>query len=69
MKIAVLFGGTSMEREVSVASASQVVAALRMRGHDVFVEYMVKEFKGCRNNMCGNNRRDGLCSRGRMKLP
>jgi D-alanine-D-alanine ligase len=35
MKIAVLFGGTSMERDVSVASASQVVAALRTRGHDV----------------------------------
>ncbi|HEX6997621.1 MAG TPA: D-alanine--D-alanine ligase [Gammaproteobacteria bacterium] len=35
MKIAVLFGGNSMERDVSVASAAQVVAALRERGHDV----------------------------------
>jgi D-alanine-D-alanine ligase len=35
LKVAVLFGGTSMERDVSVASASQVVAALRARGHDV----------------------------------
>lgn len=35
MKIAVLFGGDSMERDVSVASASQVVAALRERGHEV----------------------------------
>lgn len=35
MRIAVLFGGDSMERDVSVASASQVVAALRSRGHDV----------------------------------
>lgn len=35
MKVAVLFGGDSMERDVSVASASQVVAALRSRGHDV----------------------------------
>ena len=35
MKIAVLFGGDSMERDVSVASASQVVAGLRTRGHEV----------------------------------
>lgn len=35
MKIAVLFGGDSMERDVSVASAKQVVAALRSRGHEV----------------------------------
>ncbi len=35
MRIAVLFGGDSMERDVSVASASQVVAALRSRGHEV----------------------------------
>ena len=35
MKIAVLFGGDSMERDVSVASAAQVVAALRSRGHQV----------------------------------
>jgi D-alanine-D-alanine ligase len=35
MKIAVLFGGDSMERDVSAASGAQVVAALRGRGHDV----------------------------------
>lgn len=35
MKIAVLFGGDSMERDVSAASASQVVGALRSRGHEV----------------------------------
>jgi len=35
VKIAVLFGGDSMERDVSVASATQVVDALRARGHDV----------------------------------
>ncbi len=35
MKIAVLFGGDSMERDVSIASAAQVVGALRSRGHDV----------------------------------
>jgi D-alanine-D-alanine ligase len=35
LKIAVLFGGDSMERDVSIASAAQVVGALRGRGHDV----------------------------------
>jgi D-alanine-D-alanine ligase len=35
LKVAVVFGGDSMEREVSVASGAQVVAALRKRGHDV----------------------------------
>ena len=36
MKVAVLFGGTSMERDVSVASGAQVVLALRQAGHVVF---------------------------------
>lgn len=35
MKIAVMFGGTSEERDVSIASGSQVVGALRSKGHDV----------------------------------
>ena len=35
LRIAVVFGGTSMERDVSVASAAQVVRALRGRGHAV----------------------------------
>src|SRR5215510_3405486 len=35
MKIAVLFGGTSEERDVSIASAAQVIPALRALGHDV----------------------------------
>jgi D-alanine-D-alanine ligase len=35
VKIAVLFGGDSMERDVSVASAAQVVESLRAAGHDV----------------------------------
>ncbi|HET8697434.1 MAG TPA: D-alanine--D-alanine ligase [Gammaproteobacteria bacterium] len=35
MKIAVLFGGDSMERDVSIASAAQVVGALRGLGHEV----------------------------------
>lgn len=34
-KIAVVFGGSSMERDVSVASAAQVITALRSRGHAV----------------------------------
>jgi D-alanine-D-alanine ligase len=36
MRIAVLFGGTSEEREVSIASAAQIIPALRTLGHDVF---------------------------------
>jgi len=35
VKIAVLFGGTSAERDVSVASGSQVIGALRKAGHEV----------------------------------
>lgn len=35
MKIAVLFGGTSEERDVSIASAAQVIPALRSLGHVV----------------------------------
>lgn len=34
MRVAVLLGGDSMERDVSVASGAQVVAALRERGHE-----------------------------------
>lgn len=35
MKIAVLFGGHSMERDVSIASAAKVIPSLRASGHDV----------------------------------
>lgn len=35
MKIAVLMGGTSDERDVSLSSGAQVAAALREAGHDV----------------------------------
>jgi D-alanine-D-alanine ligase len=35
MKIAVLFGGTSAERDVSIASGAQVVSALADFGHEV----------------------------------
>lgn len=37
MKVALLTGGSSSEREVALASAAQVVAALRSRGHRVTV--------------------------------
>src|SRR5262245_16975734 len=37
MRITVLTGGTSSERDVAMASAVQVIAALRSRGHDVSV--------------------------------
>jgi D-alanine-D-alanine ligase len=36
MKIAVLMGGTSAEREVSLASGTGIVKALRERGHEVY---------------------------------
>ena len=37
MKLAVLTGGTSSERDVAIATAVQVVRALRSRGHAVSV--------------------------------
>ena len=46
VKIAVLFGGESMERDVSVASASQVVRALRARGHEVIAVDAVRGVLG-----------------------
>jgi D-alanine-D-alanine ligase len=36
MRIGVLFGGTSEERDVSIASAAQIIPALRGLGHEVF---------------------------------
>ena len=36
MRIAVLFGGTSEERDVSIASAAQIIPALRGLGHEVY---------------------------------
>ena len=36
MRVAVLFGGTSSERDVSIASGAQVIKALRERGHQVW---------------------------------
>lgn len=37
MRVAVLFGGTSEERDVSIASGAQVFQALREAGHEVIV--------------------------------
>ena len=37
MRVTVLTGGTSSERDVAIASAVQVIGALRSRGHDVAV--------------------------------
>ncbi len=37
MKVAVLTGGTSMERDVALASGLEITAALRSRGHTVHV--------------------------------
>ena len=37
MKITILTGGTSSERDVAIASAVQVIRALRIRHHDVAV--------------------------------
>src|SRR5260370_5749118 len=37
MRVTVLTGGATAERAVAFASASQIVAALRSRGHDVSV--------------------------------
>lgn len=35
LKVAVLFGGSSEERDVSIASGAQVIQALRSAGHQV----------------------------------
>ena len=36
MKLAVLFGGTSEERDVSIVSAAHIIPALRDLGHEIF---------------------------------
>ncbi|MFW6202642.1 MAG: D-alanine--D-alanine ligase [Gemmatimonadota bacterium] len=46
MKIAVLFGGTSAERDVSIASGTQVAQALREAGHDVLAVDTAKGILG-----------------------
>lgn len=46
MKIAVLFGGTSAEREVSIASGTQIAQALREAGHEVIAVDTAKGILG-----------------------
>ena len=36
MRITVLFGGTGEDRDVSIASATQIIPVLRRLGHDIF---------------------------------
>ena len=42
MRVTVLTGGTSTERDVAIASAVQVVAALRRAGHEVAVRWQIQ---------------------------
>ncbi len=44
MKIAVLAGGTSTERAISIVSGTEVAKALKSNGHDVF---LIDMFCGC----------------------
>ena len=46
MRIAVLFGGTSEERDVSVASGAQAVQALEAAGHEVIAVDTVRGVLG-----------------------
>ncbi|MGH7483003.1 MAG: D-alanine--D-alanine ligase family protein [Longimicrobiales bacterium] len=62
MKVAVLFGGTSEERDVSIASGSQIVKSLRGRGHDVIA---VDTAKG----VLDEEEEEALLSRGIAMLP
>jgi len=57
MKIAVLFGGTSEERDVSIASAAQVIPVLRSLGHDVVaVDTAVGRLEGAAERKLLENR-------------
>lgn len=62
MKIGVLFGGTSSERDVSVASAAQVVKALGARGHTVVPI-------DCERGVLPAEEYEALLSHGISKLP
>ncbi len=48
MKVAVIFGGTSAERDVSIASGAQVLKALRSAGHDAIAIDTVRGLLGPR---------------------
>jgi D-alanine-D-alanine ligase len=49
MRIAVLFGGVSEERDVSVASGAQAVRALEAAGHEVIAVDTVRGVLGLRS--------------------
>ncbi|MHB8453721.1 MAG: D-alanine--D-alanine ligase family protein [Acidiferrobacterales bacterium] len=46
MKVAVVFGGTSAERDVSIASGAQVIKALRLAGHETIAIDTVRGLLG-----------------------
>src|SRR2546430_13000348 len=62
MKIAVLFGGNSSERDVSIASGAQVAKALREAGHRVIA---VDTFRG----VLSDAEQQSLLSRGVAPAP
>ncbi len=62
MKIAVLFGGNSSERDVSIASGAQVAKALRQAGHQVVA---VDTFRGILNDQ----EQENLLARGVAPSP
>jgi D-alanine-D-alanine ligase len=62
MKIAVLFGGNSSERDVSIASGAQVAKALRQAGHQVIA---VDTFRG----ILSDQEQETLLARGVAPAP
>ncbi len=62
LNVAVLLGGASSERDVSIASAAQVVKALRQRGHRVWA---VDTLQG----WLDDRQEDALFSRGVSAVP
>ena len=62
MKIAVLFGGNSSERDVSIASGAQVAKALRQVGHQVLA---VDTFRG----ILSDQEQETLLARGVAPAP
>ena len=62
MRIAVLFGGTSEEREVSIASGAQAIQALEAAGHEVIAVDTVR-------GVLGQAERQQLLSAGIVPAP
>jgi len=62
MKIAVLFGGNSSERDVSIASGAQIAKALREGGHQVLA---VDTFRG----ILSDQEQEALLARGVAQAP